>query len=426
MRRRDPASLVQQGIWRTERLCAARSAHHVPLAIRLGGDLDVRALVDACEAVVARHAVLGAAFHEHGGVPWLGAATVRPHVAHVDLSTAPAHRVGPQLADLVRRETMRPFDVSRGPLARFTLCRVTRGRHVLVVVAHRLVSDWASEEVLVRDLTCLYGAFSDGSPGSLPPLPPFRDQVADEQERAAAAREAAAELWAGRWREPEAVVLPGLLRPVIGAEPGGCVGVALDAELGDALDRAARDLGATRFELLLAGLQSLLHRCGNAEAVVATGLSTRTAVTRECIGPFTNELPVGLCRPGGTAFAELVAGVRAELRAAQAVREIPLASAVPALGPRVAAAPVSLGYRRRSGDAGFRGVDTEVEWTIATGTARNALHLELVDGPGSVGGNLVYAPGAMDREAAAGLAARFTAVLRDAVADVELPAVPAG
>jgi condensation domain-containing protein len=424
MRRRDPASLVQQGIWRTERLCAARSAHHVPLAIRLAGDLDVRALVDACEAVVARHAVLGAAFHEHDGVSWLGAATVRPHVAHVDLSTAPAHRVGLQLADLVRREAMRPFDVSRGPLARFTLCRVARGRHVLVVVAHRLVFDWASQEVLVRDLTCLYGAFSDGSPGSLPPLPPFRDQVADEQERAAA-REAAAELWAGRWREPDAVVLPGLLRPVIGAEAGGCVRVALDADLDDALDRAARVLGATRFELLLAGLQSLVHLCGNADVVVAAGLSTRTAITRECIGPFTNELPVGLCRPSGTAFAELVAGVRAELRAAHAVREVPLASAVPALGPRVAAAPVSLSYRRRSGDPGFHGVDTEVEWTIATGTARNALHLELVDGPGSVGGNLVYAPGAMDREAAAALAARYSAVLRDAVADVEAPAVPA-
>src|SRR5215831_10715 len=257
MGRRDPASLAQQEIWFAERACGAGSAHHRPLAIRLDGELDVRALVDACEAVVARHPILGAAFHEHDGLPWLGPAATRPHVAHVDLTTSPPHRVAPQLGDLVRRETVRPFDLGRGPLARFTLCRVGRRRFLLLVVAHAIVLDGESQDVLVRDLACLYGAFSEGSPGSLPPLPPFREQVAEERRRAAAAQDAAAERWTGRWLEPGAVALPGLSRPVSGPEPAGCVDVAVDAELDDALDRAARVLGATRLELLLAGLLAL-------------------------------------------------------------------------------------------------------------------------------------------------------------------------
>jgi hypothetical protein len=203
--------------------------------------------VDACEAAVARHPILGAAVHEHEGLPWLGPAAARPDVAHVDLTTSPPHRVAPQLADLVMRETMRPFDLGRGPLARFTLCRAASQRFLLLVVAHAIIFDAESQDVLVRDLTCLYGAFSNGSPGSLPPLPPFRE--------------------------------------VSGTEPGGCVHLVVDAELDDALDEAGRALGATRLELLLAGLLALLHGCGNEDAVVGLGASTRGPVTRDCCAP---------------------------------------------------------------------------------------------------------------------------------------------
>jgi hypothetical protein len=421
MGRRDPASLAQQEIWFAERGCGDGSAHHRPLAIRLHGELDVRALVDACEAAVARHPILGVALHEQDGLPWLRPAAARPHVAHVDLRTSPPHRVAPQLADLVRRETMRPFDLGRGPLARFTLCRVARRRFLLLVVAHAIVLDGESQDVLVRDLARLYGAFSNGSPGSLPPLPPFREQVADERRRATAAQEAAAELWAGRWREPGPVALPGLTRQVSEAEPGGSVDLVLDADLDDALDGASRGLGATRLELLLAGLLALLHRSGNEDAVVGLGLSTRGPLTRDCVGPFANELPVAVRSSPGAPFAEVVAATRTELRAVHAVREVPLTYAVPGLGTRMALTPVSMTYRRRPGDPGFPALDTSVEWTMSARTARNALHLHLVDGPGAVAGNLQYAPGAIEPESVERLAAQYVALLRAAVADPVAP-----
>jgi hypothetical protein len=414
MRRRNPASLAQQETWISKRLDAVGSVHHVPLAIRLEGDPDVRALVDACEAAVARHPILGAALQEHEGVPWLGPAAVRPHVGHVDLSRSPAHRVAAQLADMMRHETVRPFDLGRGPLARFTLCRLTMRRFVLLFVAHRLVFDGRSTDVLVRDLTCLYGAFANGSPGSLPALPPLREQVADEQRREADALDAAAAFWAGRRREPGEVALPGLSRPVTGAEPGGRVELALDGAVDGELDHAARTLGAARCEVLLAGLQALLLRFGNEAPVVGVALDTRTPLTRHCVGPFTNELPVVA---SGATFAELVAGARSELRALHEVREVPLRSAVPGLGPRLAVAPVSMSYRRRPADPCFPGLDTSVEWTMFSRTARNALHLELVDGPGALAGTLQYAPGALPPEAAADLAGQFVALLREALAD---------
>lgn len=47
--------------------------------------------------------------------------------------------------------------------------------------------------------------------------------------------------------------------------------------------------------------------------------------------------------------------------------------------------------------------------------------MQLVDGPGSVMGNLQYAPGAIDPELVAGVGAAYTALLRAALADPEAP-----
>jgi len=415
--RRDPASLAQQAIWLAARSAPAGSAHHVPLTARLEGELDVRALVDACEAAVARHPILGGAFQEHGGVPWVGPAAVRPHVAQVDLSTSPAHRVPAQVADLVRRETARPFDLCRGPLARFTLCRLARRRFLLLFVAHRLVFDEESKDVLVRDLTCLYGAFAHGAAGHLPPLPPLREQLAGEHDRAAAVLAAARELWSERWREPAGVALPGLARVVPGAGAGDCLELSLTQEVDNALDGAARALGASRQELLVGGLVTLLHRYGNEDAVVGLDVSTRTPRTRDCVGPFANELPLAVRRRRGGGYADVVRAVRAELRDLHAVREVPLAWAVPGVGPRLALTPVSMSCRRRSADPGFPGLDTTVEWTACGMAARNALHVQLVDGPGAVAGNLSFGRGAIDRESVARIAGHLAAVLEAALAD---------
>ncbi|HWG99986.1 MAG TPA: condensation domain-containing protein, partial [Pilimelia sp.] len=62
-----PASSAQHGMWLTERLGLAGAAYRMPLPIQLDGHLDVPALAAACDAVVARHPVLAAAFEERDG-----------------------------------------------------------------------------------------------------------------------------------------------------------------------------------------------------------------------------------------------------------------------------------------------------------------------------------------------------------------------
>ena len=65
-----------------------------------------------------------------------------------------------KLQEILREEGGRGFDLSRGPLIRAKLIRMTEDEHVLVVTMHHIVSDGWSMEVIVREFAQLYEAFS--------------------------------------------------------------------------------------------------------------------------------------------------------------------------------------------------------------------------------------------------------------------------
>ena len=123
-------------MWLTERLGIAGSAYRMPLPIVFDGPLDRAAMLRACEAVVARHPILGCAFEEIDGMLYL-----LPGVGgHFDYSLV---ELGPQ-------------------------------RHLLRFEAHHLVFDGTSKDILLRDLAKAYAGqpleplgFSQPEPGDV-------------------------------------------------------------------------------------------------------------------------------------------------------------------------------------------------------------------------------------------------------------------
>ncbi|WP_326558935.1 non-ribosomal peptide synthetase [Micromonospora sp. NBC_01796] len=420
-RNRRPATTAQHGMWFTERLGTAGSAYHMPVPIRLDGELDVLALIDACAALVARHPVLGSSFEEHDGELFSIPALISPRVT---LTTVPAPEpeAEEELAELVRAETLRPFDLRHGPLTRFTLFTSGPQRHLLLVVAHHLVFDGESKDILVRDLGELYRGFADGRTPDLPPLPvSYAEHAGAESARLSAELAPAGEFWGRHWHEPAPVVLPGLRHQQPAAAPGDTVDHLFDPCLRVALAGTADLLGATRFEVLLAAVQALLHRYGNTEPTVAVDLGTRTPLTRECVGLFVNEVPVtGAPRPDQT-FRDLVAATRAALRDRYPFRTVPVARATAGVKPRIALAPVSISYRRRPSRPPFAGLTADVEWLAFNHTARNALHLQLLDSPEQLALRLQYGRDTLDRADATRIAGHFTTLLAAATAAPDTP-----
>jgi len=334
-------SIAQHGMWITARTGAA-TAYHLPVLITLDAPADHDALAEACRRLVARHPLLGSAVQEYDGVPRFEPAAVQP-----ELGTAGS-------ADEV---ITRQFDLEKGPLVRFALV----GERTLVVVAHHLVFDGASKDLLVADLAAYY---QGREPEQLPELPGSGGQ----RERIEAAQAEATRFWAPRWLEPGPVTVPGGTLRSRAASSGLAHEFPLEIPELD---------GLTRFETLVAAVHTLLAAYGNAEVVTALDLSTRTGTEAGRIGSYVNELPLHSSPTADTPFLEFAAGLRSELREVYRYREVPIARAVPGLRPHAALAPVSISYRRTP-DGGWPG--GEVQWLAFNHSVRGALQLQVAQG----------------------------------------------
>ncbi|MFI7454092.1 amino acid adenylation domain-containing protein [Nonomuraea sp. NPDC049714] len=408
-----PATFTQQVMWISERM-GAGPAYHMPLALWLDGYLDVGALLSACADVAARHPVLATAVEESGDGPRL--------VTGAEPSVTLTDDVGPATGALIRQESARGFDLEKGPLARFTLAPAGPNRHLLLFVAHHLVFDGMSKDILINDLArCYASRMGSGTPGPVPPLP-IDDVVRAEHQRVSAALPAARDFWAARWTRPTDLVLPGQRRTTGRHGVAGQIGVGeqidvgVDRELGRDAAAVAAAVGATTFEVLLAGVHALLFRYGTENVAVAIDVTTRGPATREHIGPFVNELAV-LSRPAADqAFGRFVQDIRSELRELYRFREVPLARAA-GLPPGGAAIPVSISYRKAAADPVFPGLELSVDRMMFGGGVRNALHLQFVDGPDGLALCLRFDPAAVDTGTVTRFADGLRALLRDAAAE---------
>ena len=67
---RLPLSYAQQRLWFLYQMEGAGAAYNIPLALRLEGELNVRALEQALSDVVERHEALRTVFPQEEGVPY--------------------------------------------------------------------------------------------------------------------------------------------------------------------------------------------------------------------------------------------------------------------------------------------------------------------------------------------------------------------
>ena len=169
---RAPLSFAQQRLWFLDRLEPGRAIYNVPAALRLetgGVPLDTAALRRALEAIVRRHESLRTTFaippgtraaleREDGAPPdrvreplQLVHGTVTVPFRHHDLTALPRPAAEAEARRLGALEGAAPFDLERGPLARFRLLSLpAEGRapeHRLLATFHHIVADGWSIDV---------------------------------------------------------------------------------------------------------------------------------------------------------------------------------------------------------------------------------------------------------------------------------------
>src|SRR5262249_50299161 len=150
----------------------AMDVYNVQQVLALEGRLDGDRLQRAAQALIERHASLRACFvHAPSSKPaQLIIAGVKTVWRSIDLSAVSEAQHETQLAEILKQDRARRFDVGAAPLLRFTLIRLFDAENRLIISHHHLLMDGWSGPVLVGELLTLYER--DGQAATLPPVTP--------------------------------------------------------------------------------------------------------------------------------------------------------------------------------------------------------------------------------------------------------------
>ena len=390
-----PLSFGQERLWFLHQMAPESALYNLPFALRLRGPLEVAALLAGLAAVALRHESLRTRFAviDERPVQRIAPEPAPPPLV-CDLAALPAPAREREAQRLTAAEARRPFDLARGPLARWQLLRLAPEDHVLVLNLHHAVCDGWSLGILVRELGALYRS----SP--LPPLPVqyvdyarwqrewLQGEVLDEQ----------LAYWRRRLAAPPVLDLPAdRPRPARRAGRGGTLAVELPGELVRALRELGRAEGVTLFMVLLAGFQALLARhADRSDVAVGAPVAHRARPELEgLIGFFVNTLVLRVDLAGDPPLRGLLADVREAALGAYGHQDLPFEKLVEELQPERDASRTPLVQsvlvlqNAPLGTLELPGVRCEAA-EVSTGTAKFDLTLGLRESGEALTGVLEY------------------------------------
>ncbi|MEU6238028.1 amino acid adenylation domain-containing protein, partial [Kitasatospora sp. NPDC047058] len=434
-----PLSYGQRRLWFLQQFGAPSATYHMPLALRLTGELDRAALEAALADVVARHETLRTVFPHTGGIPHqrvldAAEATVPLTVRAAGAAEVPA---------LLREAAARGFDLTSEVPLRAELFAVAPDEHVLLLVVHHIAGDGWSLGPLARDLVTAYATRRGGGAPAWPQLPVtygdytlWQHEILGEEQDADSvlARQVAywAEALAGL---PDQLQLPvDRPRPATMSYGGDLLDVRIDAELHAALVELARRSGATLFMVLQAALAALYTRLGaGTDIAIGSPIAGRTdEALDELVGFFVNTLVLRTDTSGDPGFAELLGRVRETALSAFAHQDVPFEHLVEVLNPSRSLSHHPLFQtglvvqNAPGGDFDLPGLRVSGV-TVPTGTSRLDLTFGFAEehgpdgAPAGLSGAVEYSTDLFDRATVEDLVARWTRLLAAVAAAPDLP-----
>ncbi|MBD2816404.1 amino acid adenylation domain-containing protein, partial [Xenorhabdus sp. Flor] len=348
-----PLSFAQQRLWFLGQLDPAASlAYHIPVLLRLTGQLNQQALIVAFERLIVRHESLRTRFILIEGQPYQyinNPADSNVALSYQDLrSLAPEARTQ-HITDLSAIEAQTPFNFSQGPLLRAQLLQLADEAHMLLLTLHHIIADGWSIGVLEHELDVLYHAVLNDQDD---PLPPLTIQYADyavwqrdclqgsdfnENNLQATALPEQRDFW-----QKQLAGAPALLslptdrpRPPVQTYTGGQVPFHLDATLLASLKAVGQRHNTTLFMTILAAWSIVLARLsGQDDIVIGTPVANRPHSELEgLIGFFVNTLALRITLDDTASVTDLLTQVRERALAAYAHQDLPFEQVVEALQP---------------------------------------------------------------------------------------------
>jgi amino acid adenylation domain-containing protein len=328
-----PLSYSQETVWFAEQMTPGTPMYNLPEAWQIRGKINPRLLQEAFDELVCRHETLRTCFRVRDGKPaQVISATARVELTLADLTQNcdPAGEAQRRLAS----EARVPFDLSRAPLARAMLFQTGPQDHVLFLNLHHLVSDAASQSILIQELINSYTARAVGQkPDISEPAIQFADFCLWQRDLLDSdLGQSHLAYWRNKLRTiPRATCLVSdRLRLEAGTHRGATHFFKLSGDLKNELREIGRRADATVFMVLLAAFKVLLHRYTLEEQIMAgIPMACRDRIELErLIGFFVHTQAVCTDLGADPGFLQLVSQVREAVLEAAEHQDVPCDLAV--------------------------------------------------------------------------------------------------
>ncbi|MFX0580327.1 amino acid adenylation domain-containing protein [Nocardia nepalensis] len=431
-----PLSAAQRRMWFLNRYDPSSSAHNVPIAIEVRGELDPDALRAAVADVLARHESLRTVYPvDAAGDPYQDVLPATKAVVPVVISDIS----GQNAAELAMHATARGFDLTRELPVRVWLLRLEPDRSVLVVVMHHICSDGWSLAPLTRDVLLAYAARRAGAAPQWEPLPlQYADYAmwqyellgADDDPDSTAHRQLA------YWRDaldglPEVSALPAdNPRPAVATHRAGMVEFDIDIAVQRRIREIARWHGVSVFMVAHAALAVLLARLSGATDVAIGSVTAGRGDGEldDLIGMFVNTLVLRTRVEPDATFENVLATTKDADLDALGNADLPFERLVEVLAPARSTAHSPLfqvilvfqnfereqlqlpGLEINTLSLAAVGAKYDLEWMLAE-------EVDADGAPAGITGTLTFARDLFEQTTAEILTRRFVQVLQEVTAD---------
>ena len=335
-----PLSFAQQRLWFLEQLQPGSFTYHIPTAVRLTGSLNIPLLEKSFNEIIDRHETLRTHFTTVNGEPvQIIDSTLNLSIPILNLEVFEGKEQESEVLKLATQEAKKPFNLAKDPLLRVTLLKLNPTDHVVLLTLHHIIADGWSMEILIKELTCLYEAFSNGQTSPLPPLPIQYGDFATWQRQRLQGEKLDQQL--AYWKEQLQGSFPVLQLPTdfvrsrIQGFRGGNQTFSLSTQLTEQLKTLAQKEGVTLFMTLLAAFKVLLYRySGQKDIIVGSPIANRNRTEIEgLIGFFVNTLVLRTNLTGNPSFQTLLNQVQKVTWGAYDHQDLPFEKLVEELHP---------------------------------------------------------------------------------------------
>ncbi|MHB1392564.1 MAG: amino acid adenylation domain-containing protein [Clostridia bacterium] len=294
--RRDyyPTSSAQKRIYIIDQMEENRTSYTMPEAILVEGELDRNKLEKIFKELVNRHEAFRTSFEMvNGEIVQRIHQNVDFDVEYSEYDDLDNLDEGVNGLDALKNkvaEFFGTFDLSKAPLIRIGLMKISSSKHILMSDMHHIVSDGVSSDIFLREFIDLYNGKE---------IPELKTQYKDYAVwQSKDFTKAIVKKQEAYWTNVFKGALPLLnlptdfIRPPVQKFDGEIIGFPVDRKLMDGLRTLVTESNATLFMLFLAAYNVLLSRyTGQEDIIVGTPAAGRTnADVENMIGAFINTL----------------------------------------------------------------------------------------------------------------------------------------